>query len=1562
MQIVGKIWTNYISYKIQLTFIDNVTVENSEEKRELTDYSQYKKGYLSVDNKQHSMTTDTGDTTTITDNINNNKHRNNKEIHILNETETMLSSDKLTTDSDDDEDDDDDDDDKSETEFMDDDEHQATMLKLYNPKLRINKNKQYTKQDIYNRNTDKSISPDLLRMSNTSTQPPSFNVSKTMPQERPHIVDNNETESRLSTSFNFINNNHNKNNDEVDTISDKFGNGFIDDDYNDYYDNNEIKTDNLKNKKSKKRKRKKSKNKFGKNKNESIDMDINTEKDSLPSSSQTSRNNNSKTAKYREYRKKDPIDIVEGFSNSNKEKQKSITISRTNSDCNHSRNNSFPNINNLSNINNNNQSPITPMIGTQEFENESNDKNGNEIENISENDKKNKNEGCDDIINIPMTSINNKSSIHHERDKSVEVNPMNGSSLMRPVPIIRRVIGIQNEENLENQKHQIMNTKKTTTNKNVNGPTLSHLFTIEPEPRYLSISISDSEQKLQEATSSIDHGHNSIIQEKEKKYMMRNNQISTNYSRFHFLKNSIKPGPELIPQPRASQIEKGNDNNNNKESFYVALNDDNEYNKYRPQPTPFAKKKKLKRSHSNNKNIDQSQTQKVITTKTIIRLKNSDNNNKNNKQRKTQKKSVDIIHTKKKTKNIKKVRYSDHNIEKVYTPDSYIDNKFDFNANSTPNMLRAKSLNPSINNDDDDNNNNNINNHYTKRNHYYNNAPKHNYNHYVSQYEYQRHVPSKHSSSKYSSSKHSSSKHSSSSSKHSSSHHSSSNNNHRGRIRDNDYYRNSNIPSYKSRKSNKSQKSLSKRSETPTNISSEQFTFNTNHNHYNNDHDQDDQDEDDDDDDDDDDDYSQYTQITNKSDAKYLENTIDHFWRVIDIASNKKIPFEILKISLRVKSINIRENNWDILLNELTNFQPSKNITLKMFKDFIFDRKSNNSHYYRDNQIVNRLRKKLIVGLLSTDDRSYHHRQKQRQQKQQRYQKHQRQQRQHHHQKQQRFNNHNYHKQRQKHQHPKLSNKHSSRSRSKKSRSKSKTKSTSKSRKYRKHSYDDNNIDNGDNNDFNDNYNNNNNQNYNDQYNDEYNDEYNDDDDTKMKTIKFNIIPANNEKRNGKLSKIPRIPKPRTHKKHQRSFSGYDENQSVDTMEQFGGKKFIDENNNNNNNNNKYIGRARSSSYHSYLQCSSLSRTNSTMYNESSMMNSSIMNGDNNSNNIHNNNNNDIDDKQFLKYTIQQSLIMSLLDCYDNSLLHKINGSRFMSYLNHNEWRKALKYLLRCHFAYISDNEDVFPLSKFKFALYDQCNIRFDFNYDNDILPVLSFNDSNNCKQYVITEHSFVEWMLKHIDQIINIRQKQKLQFRDRYLEKLLTIVCYKKSQQNNNNRKKIKRKNNNHNHLTTNNMDNPFIAISPSQRINHDDNNHLNYNHIDYNNNNNNNKRELQLKLSKAKSLNQMKYVNPNYDTPTTQQTDSTLDTSNNNIDDNNNDNNNHNNNNNNNINHHLNVNLSSSRNRHHYSISHGTSPIDLTTTSTAATNGKQFHSNLKYRNRQNGPPPNHKYMYQYK
>jgi len=487
--------------------------------------------------------------------------------------------------------------------------------------------------------------------------------------------------------------------------------------------------------------------------------------------------------------------------------------------------------------------------------------------------------------------------------------------------------------------------------------------------------------------------------------------------------------------------------------------------------------------------------------------------------------------------------------------------------------------------------------------------------------------------------------------------------------------------------------------------SSAQFTFDT---------DGEEEDEDDEAEDDDDSFYSNAN--SSERDATYLDGVLKHFWKVIDIANNGKIPFEILKISLRVKNIAIKENNWDILLNELTNFQPSKNITLRMFKDFVLDRKSNSTHYYRvDQRIVDGIREQLIDGLVS-DHRPRH------------------------------SNASSGHsgssrKPREKAKKPKLSNKFSS-SNSKKSRKKKCT--------------------------------------------------YYDDDSSgeecappKMKTIKFNIIPAK-PKLTAKRSNKPPKAQPLKHKRSfSGSFGGFAEDASVDFMGHSASRihahqgikrKRKRETSNS--------GRGRSTSHQSYLQ-SSVPGTVRSSSCESGV--SGVSHGQS----AHN-------ASQYLKYSIQQSMVSSLLECVENGSLRQAGSSRFRGYCAAHEWRKALKYLLRCHFLLIADGEEVFPLEQFKFALYDQCDIRYDFGHD--ILPILAFKQHDR-QHFVVTQHSFVEWMLQHLDQMLKLRRNQG--FHDQNLEKLLAIVCYKERRKD---KRKAKSK-----RASPMDVVNPFIAVSPS-------------------------------------------------------------------------------------------------------------------------------------------------------
>jgi len=248
-------------------------------------------------------------------------------------------------------------------------------------------------------------------------------------------------------------------------------------------------------------------------------------------------------------------------------------------------------------------------------------------------------------------------------------------------------------------------------------------------------------------------------------------------------------------------------------------------------------------------------------------------------------------------------------------------------------------------------------------------------------------------------------------------------------------------------------------------------------------------------------------------------------------------------------------------------------------------------------------------------------------------------------------------------------------------------------------------------------------------------------------------------------------------------------------------------------------GRIRSSSHQSYLQSSVPGTV------RSSSCESGVSGASQSAHNA----------SQYLKYSIQQSMVSSLLECVDSGSLRQATGSRFRSYCQQHEWRKALKYLLRCHFLLISDGEEVYPLEQFKFALYDQCDIRYDFGHE--ILPIMAFKQHDR-QHFVVTQHSFVEWMLQHLDQMLKLRRNQG--FHDQNLEKLLAIVCYKE-------RRKDKRKGKN---KRANPLDrvNPFIAVSPSfKRTPAPD-------------------RESQLRLEKAQSMNvSMNHRRALEDTPTT-------------------------------------------------------------------------------------------------
>merc|ERR1712154_26610 len=123
---------------------------------------------------------------------------------------------------------------KSETEYMEDDEHRATMLKLYNP----NPPKPSSSKQRHQSKADKSISPELLRMGD-STEPPSFTPIDNQTEMRPHIIDHQsfifdnmeceDLERKYKIEIDLGQKAEDK--DEVDTASDKFAAGFIGDDH-----------------------------------------------------------------------------------------------------------------------------------------------------------------------------------------------------------------------------------------------------------------------------------------------------------------------------------------------------------------------------------------------------------------------------------------------------------------------------------------------------------------------------------------------------------------------------------------------------------------------------------------------------------------------------------------------------------------------------------------------------------------------------------------------------------------------------------------------------------------------------------------------------------------------------------------------------------------------------------------------------------------------------------------------------------------------------------------------------------------------------------------------------------------------------------------------------------------------------------------------------------------------------------------------------------------------------------------------------------------------------------
>ena len=1236
---------------------------------------------------------------------------------------------------------------RTETEFMDDEEHRATMMKLYHPKPKTNESGTTNNCNRYGYSEeDKSISPDLLRKS--GTEPPHFqppqsghglplhnlqrdnlkdrdhddSVSEPVhenqseadycltdtvqaidPLIRPHIVDQAGSDSRFSLRLSVLD----AKGDNDTSRSDKFASGFLVDDHTqntvsthskitvvDDEDDHGIESsvvdpslvDDMNGNSKRSRSRKRSKKK---------------KRSFTPHHTEYSHHSHSTKSKYREYRKKDPMDVVEAFTASNKEKQASfsVTISRTtpsqHSESANSRNNSFAHLNLKF-------GDGPPQLTPYGDDNEHERKLTEQFDSIAFSN-----------MAAPITSPR-KTFLQHRRGKSLEVQSTTNSEyndpnyIGRPVPIIRRVVSVQNSNQTDKNEGDSNDVNSSSDGHPHRG--VDHMANQEeeanvsrlyvPQPRYLSLSVSEytdvsgtdpagsssTANDHRHLLSSVHHGIPGKISMNKSIQNSVNSAgcypMSTATSN-HFRTSTVAKPPSApsiaVPQSRASKIEKqssvefGKESskkaNPSKEAFYFPSDSElseaesGSFHRLRPHSTMYGatkKKPKLQRVQTDktNKSYNTMERERGSRGSKKMNRKRSGSGGGGGGNGKTKRKtSKPSKSTKGKNGKSKTVRYSDENIERE-----------EYGANTAKrdrqrqykqlDLMRAQSCNPI----GSSNSYHHHHHHHQQQQqqhqhnkHYYGNAPIHNYNHYVPPPPLKDYFTA-------SSKVHQSESH---------------------QNRDKSHVLRPATVKFSDRQRGSSRNA-------PPNASSARFTFDTdvsdeNEEYFDNSSDSNGMDDAVATTEDmdsahysEDDGISGVSAISAISDSqrKRLDGIINHFWRVIDIASNRKIPFEILKISLRVKNINIKENHWDILLNELTNFQPSKNITLRMFKDFIFDRKASNTRYYRnDSHIINALRKKLIAGLLGTDERS------------------------------ERSGHSGGHSERSKSgskkaSKPKLSNRYS------------KNASARSKLKLINNDYFHHDVDADDDDDDDDYY-------YeNGDLDDDEEDE--EESDGKIKTIKFNINPSATLKLKDNKSSSKRKPKarPLKHKRSHSGFSGFSETQSVDTLEHFGNKElshFVSDGHR------KRGQRERSSSHQSYLR-STTPRTVRSSSHESYANHS-----------------------HYLKYSIQQSIVKSLLECYENSLLRKMSASRFMGYLKHSEWRKAMKYLLRCHFAYLSDNEDVFTLEQFKFALYDQCNIRYDFSHE--ILPILSLN-TKSFQEYVITSHSYCEWMLKHLDNL----------------------------------------------------------------------------------------------------------------------------------------------------------------------------------------------------------------------
>lgn len=193
----------------------------------------------------------------------------------------------------------------------------------------------------------------------------------------------------------------------------------------------------------------------------------------------------------------------------------------------------------------------------------------------------------------------------------------------------------------------------------------------------------------------------------------------------------------------------------------------------------------------------------------------------------------------------------------------------------------------------------------------------------------------------------------------------------------------------------------------------------------------------------------------------------------------------------------------------------------------------------------------------------------------------------------------------------------------------------------------------------------------------------------------------------------------------------------------------------------------------------------------------------------------DIEHRDDNSYLVQRSIMESLFECKDQ--FQKMNPNRVQAYIDRHEWRKALKYLLRCQWAFICDsNQDMICLEQFKFALYHRCNIQNDLNHV--MLPVLTFQSKRSHSQYVITCSSFVHWMLKHAEHMIDLLESGLVK-RDRKFEKQMAVIGYVRSSKlkKKTKAKRTKQRTKQNRQLQVHPHDelqavNPFVAVSPKR------------------------------------------------------------------------------------------------------------------------------------------------------